>query len=99
MDVKFNKYLEEIILEVEKELEEETTTGDIAGFDIPGAFGAGRKKDKEKTKSVATQAGYEVVNEQYVFIKVKNKKIAIGVSDLDDLKRGQDVVGMDTSEN
>ena len=59
----FHKFLDEIILEVEKELEEETTTGDAAGYDIPGAFGAGRDMDKKKTKETATQAGYEVVNE------------------------------------
>ena len=59
----FHKFLDEIILEVEKELEEETTTGDAAGYDIPGAFGAGRDMDKKKTKKTATQAGYEVVNE------------------------------------
>lgn len=64
-DVNLKEFIDEIILEVEKEIEEETTTGDAAGYNIPGAFSAGRKKDKKKQKSTATQAGYEVVNEDY----------------------------------
>ncbi len=59
----FNKFLDEIILEVENELEEETTSGDIAGYETPNAFSGNDKKSKKKTKDVSTQAGYTVVNE------------------------------------
>lgn len=63
-NLKLHSTLAEIILEVEKELEESTTTGDIAGYETPNAFGAGRKKDKEKTKKTATQAGYTIAEEK-----------------------------------
>ena len=59
----FKKFIDEIILEVEKELEEETTSGDAAGYQTPNAFSGKDSKSKKKTKDVATQAGYTVVNE------------------------------------
>ena len=71
----YNKYISEVILEVEKELEEETTTGDAAGYNIPGAFSAGREKDKKKQKSVATQAGYEIVNESMPSKKYRSRTL------------------------
>lgn len=58
-----DNFIEELIQEVEEELEEATTTGDAAGYDTPHAFSRKDKKSKKKTKDVATQAGYEVVNE------------------------------------
>ena len=54
------KYIQELIDEVEKELEESTATGDVAGYNTPNAFS--RKSDKERRKKNATQLGYELVD-------------------------------------
>ena len=54
-------YIAELIQEVEKELEETTTTANVDGYQTPHAFS--RKKDKERTKKNATQLGYELVDD------------------------------------
>ena len=57
--------LKEIIRElVKKELEEATTTGNIAGYDTPNAFTGGPGKGKKKKKEISTNStGYNVVKE------------------------------------
>ena len=57
--------LKEIIRElVKKELEEATTTGNIAGYETPNAFTGGPGKGKKKKKEIATNStGYNVVKE------------------------------------
>lgn len=55
------KYISELIQEVEKELEEATTTANVDGYQTPYAFS--RKKDKERTRKNATQLGYELVDD------------------------------------
>ena len=57
--------LKEIIRElVKKELEEATTTGDIAGYETPHAFTGGPGKGKKKKKEISTNStGYNVVKE------------------------------------
>lgn len=55
------KYISELIQEVEKELEEATTTANVDGYQTPHAFS--RKKDKERTKKNATQLGYKLVDD------------------------------------
>ena len=57
--------LREIIRElIKKELEEATTTGDIAGYDTPHAFTGGKNKGKKKKKEISTNStGYNVVKE------------------------------------
>ena len=57
--------LKEIIRElVKKELEEATTTGNIAGYDTPNAFTGGVGKGKKKKKEISTNStGYNVVRE------------------------------------
>lgn len=55
------RYISELIQEVEKELEETTTTGNVDGYQTPHAFS--RKKDKERTRKNATQLGYELVDD------------------------------------
>jgi len=55
------KYIAELIQEVEKELEEATTTANVDGYQTPHAFS--RKKDKERTRKNATQLGYELVDD------------------------------------
>lgn len=54
------KYIEELVQEVEKELEESTSTGAVAGYNTPKAFS--RKSDNERRKKNATQLGYELVD-------------------------------------
>ena len=53
-------YISELIQEIEKELEESTTTGNVDGYQTPHAFS--RKKDKERRKKNATQLGYSLVD-------------------------------------
>ena len=55
------KYIAELIQEVEKELEESTTTGNVDGYQTPHAFS--RKKDNERRKKNATQLGYTLVDD------------------------------------
>ena len=57
--------LKEIIRElVKKELEEATTTGDIAGYETPNAFTGGPGKGKKKKREISTNStGYNVVKE------------------------------------
>ena len=57
--------IREIIRElIKKELEEATTTGDIAGYDTPHAFTGGKNKGKKKKKEISTNStGYNVVKE------------------------------------
>ena len=57
--------LKEIIRElIRNELEEATTTGDIAGYDTPNAFTDGSGKGKKKKKEISTNStGYNVVKE------------------------------------
>ena len=61
--VNLKKYIDEIILEVEKEIEEETSTGNVDGYSTPNAFGDGSKSFKKKVNSISTEAGYTIVNE------------------------------------
>jgi hypothetical protein len=43
---------------VRRELEEMTTTGDVAGYNIPAAFQGNNPKNKTRKKKIATQLGY-----------------------------------------
>jgi len=58
--------LKEIIRElIRNELEEATTTGDVAGYETPNAFTGGPGKGKKKKKKIATNStGYDVVKEE-----------------------------------
>jgi|SaaInlV_150m_DNA_3_1039698.scaffolds.fasta_scaffold20031_2 hypothetical protein len=95
----YQDLIDEIINEVEKELEESTATGAVAGYQTPNAFGNDSKKSKDKTRKVATQAGYTVVGgnlnniNENVIIQVDNRRISITNSDYKRLKSGKDVVG------
>ena len=61
MEQNLNKFLEELIQEVEKELDEATATGNVAGYNTPAAFSDGGRKDKKRKKKIATSLGYSVV--------------------------------------
>ena len=58
------KLVENLIAEIkqdELEVDESTTTGNIAGYNIPGAFSDGGDKDKKRKKKIATQLGMQIV--------------------------------------
>jgi hypothetical protein len=57
--------LREIIRElIKKEIDEATTTGNIAGYETPNAFTGGPGKGKKKKKEISTNStGYNVVKE------------------------------------
>ena len=62
----FKNKIKEIMLELLKdyELDEITTTGDVAGYLTPFAFTKKGKKGKKKIKRISTNStGYAVVNE------------------------------------
>jgi hypothetical protein len=54
------KYIDELIQEVEKELEEANVTGNVDGYQTPHSFS--RKSDSQRRKKIATQLGYSVVD-------------------------------------
>ena len=60
MEKNLKEIIEELIQEVEKELDEATTTGNVDGYQTPHAFS--RKKDNERRKKNATQLGYTLVD-------------------------------------
>lgn len=45
---------------VEQELEEMTTTGDVAGYNIPMAFQGNNPKNKARKRGIATQLGMQL---------------------------------------
>jgi len=66
--VSISKRLKEIIDEIVKDddLDEASTTGNVAGYQTPNAFSSNRKKDKEKEEDNATNStGYKIVKELY----------------------------------
>ena len=88
MEKNLNKFLEELIQEVEKDLDEATATGNVAGYNVPGAFSNGGTKDKKRKKKISTQFGMKIVgkmdedlNEGYgSFIKAKNLTDIVALS-------------------
>ena len=62
----FKNKIKEIMIELLKdyELDEITTTGDIAGYSTPFAFRTKGKKDKKRKKNIEKQTGYKFVNEE-----------------------------------
>jgi len=61
MEKNLNNFIQELIQEIEKELDEATTTANVAGYNVPGAFSNGGAKDKKRKKKIATQFGYKIV--------------------------------------
>ena len=79
MKIKTKKHFNEIIQSLteeiidEEELDEITTTNDIAGYDSPFAFGDKSSKAKKKKKVISTNStGYSMVSE-----KIDNNDIKI----------------------
>lgn len=61
MENKINKFLEELIQEIETELDEATTSGAAGAYSTPSAFSDNGSKDKNKKKKIATQLGMKLV--------------------------------------
>ena len=58
---KFNSLVKELASSLfRKKLKEITTTGDIAGYETPNAFG---KTSKKKKKNLEKQTGYSFIDE------------------------------------
>ena len=66
---------------IKKKLKEITTTGDIAGYETPNAFG---KTSKKKKKNLEKQTGYKFVDEALSNDEIKQikKQIRKEVSDI-----------------
>ena len=70
---KFNSIVKELASSLfKKKLKEITTTGDIAGYETPNAFG---KTSKKKKKNLEKQTGYKFIDE------------AISSSDMDEIRK------------
>jgi len=61
MEKNLNNFIDELIQEIEKELDEATTTANVAGYNVPGAFSDGGRKDKKRKKKISTQFGMKIV--------------------------------------
>ena len=76
MNENLRDLLDELIQEIQNELEEATTTGNVAGYQTPKAFSDKGKSDKKRKKKIATALGYSVVDDD-----VDNISEGISVSD------------------
>ena len=79
---KFNSIVKELASSLfKKKLKEITTTGDIAGYETPNAFG---KTSKKKKKNLEKQTGYKFVDEALSNDDIKKikKQIRKEVSDI-----------------
>ena len=72
---KFNSIVKELASSLfKKKLKEITTTGDIAGYETPNAFG---KTSKKKKKNLEKQTGYKFIDEGVSDSDMKKIKDAI----------------------
>jgi hypothetical protein len=62
MENNIKEFIEGLIHEVEKDLDETTATGNVAGYQTPNAFSDKGKSDKKRKKKIATALGYSVVD-------------------------------------
>jgi hypothetical protein len=98
MENNLNKFIEEIIQEVQTELDEATTSAAAGAYSTPRAFSDGGEKDKKLKKKIATALGMKLVgkvNESKTkspvnrWLELKNdetmhphKKMAMGLKEL-----------------
>ena len=98
MENNLSKFIEEIIQEVQTELDEATTSANVAGYQTPMAFSDDSEKDKKLKKKIATALGMKLVgkvNESKTkspvnrWLELKNdesmhphKKMAMGLKEL-----------------
>ena len=75
MEKNLNNFLEELIQEIEKELDEATVSANVAGYNTPNAFSDGGSKDKKRKKKIATTLGMKLVGKvDEELNEVKSKK-------------------------
>ena len=81
MEIKTKKSFNDLITSLteevieEEELDEITTTDNIAGYDSPLAFGDNSRASKKKKKKISTNStGYDVVNEDLSSSDIKTIK-------------------------
>ena len=75
MENNLNNFLEELIQEIEKELDEATVSANVAGYNTPNAFSDGGSKDKKRKKKIATTLGMKLVGKvDEKLNEVKSKK-------------------------
>ena len=98
MENNLNKFIEEIIQEVQTELDEATTSASAGAYSTPRAFSDDSEKDKKLKKKIATALGMKLVgkvNESKTkspvnrWLELKNdetmhphKKMAMGLKEL-----------------
>jgi hypothetical protein len=56
---------------VKKRIQEMTTTGNVAGYNIPGAFAGNKKTNRKRIKKTAEQNGYTLSSKGKQDIKIK----------------------------
>lgn len=74
MENKINKFLEELIQEIENDLDEATTSGAAGAYSTPNAFSDNGSKDKNKKKKIATQLGMKLVGKVNEGISVSDER-------------------------
>ena len=77
------KYIDELIDEVQKELEESNVTGNVDGYQTPFAFSG--KNGKERRKKTATQLGYSIVDNDVENIDESELKGYLAADVVDDI--------------
>ena len=77
------KYIDELIDEVQKELDESNVTGNVDGYQTPFAFSG--KNGKEKRKKTATQLGYSIVDNDVENIDESELKGYLAADVVDDI--------------
>ena len=81
MEDNLKKYISELIQEIEKDIDESTTSGNVSGYSTPKAFSDNGSKDKKHKKKIATQLGMKLVG------KVNESKDEVNSKQLANLQR------------
>ncbi len=77
------KYIDELIDEVQKELDESNVTGNVDGYQTPFAFSG--KNSNERRKKTATQLGYSIVDNDVENIDESELKGYLAADVVDDI--------------
>lgn len=59
---KLRRYIREMLREELSRLEEMTTTGDVAGYNVPTAFTGNKKKNIRRKAQIAQQLGMKLTS-------------------------------------
>lgn len=77
------KYIDELIDEVQKELDESNVTGNVDGYQTPFAFSS--KDSKKRREKTATQLGYSIVDNDVENIDESELKGYLAADVVDDI--------------